>query len=190
MHTPRLRAAALAVLAIVAPPPLHAQSALVLFGHVGRAWPTTALADSGDDLTSAFALGAGAGLQVNGHVAVRASLTRSEPEYRGATVALTQPRVVRTYVGGDLQIGWPADSPLVPYVLFGGGVVRSAPEDASQQGSSDIAGRIGVGINRLGSFGVFFIEAVGMAYKFSGLGFDRLQIDLTVQAGWAVALPF
>jgi len=168
----------------------NAQSALVLFGHVGRTWPTTGLADSTDDLSSAFALGAGVALQVNRHVALRGSFTRTSPTYTGTTVALAPAVITRTYYGGDVQVGWPGDSPTVPYVLFGGGVVRSAPNDTSQRPVSDIAGRVGVGVNRLMGFGVFFVEASGMVYQFSGLGFERLQVDLTVQAGWAIAVPF
>lgn len=168
----------------------NAQSALVLFGHAGRTWPTTALADSGDDLSFSFALGAGAALQVNGHVALRASFTRTTPTYSGSTVSLAPATITRTYIGGDLQVGWPGDTPTVPYLLLGGGVVRSDPKDAAQEATSNIAARIGVGVNRLMGYGVFFVEALGMVHQFSGLGFDRLQIDLTVQAGWAVAVPF
>jgi len=185
-----LIATVLAVLSTGLATTANAQSALVVFGHVGRTWPTTGLADSTDDLSSAFALGAGVALQLNGHVALRGSFTRTTPTYAGTTIALTPAQITRTYFGGDVQVGWPGDSPTVPYLLFGGGVVRSAPKDASQRPVGDIAGRVGVGVNRLMGFGVMFVEAVGMVYQFSGLGFDRLQVDLTVQAGWAVAVPF
>ncbi|MGD2135037.1 MAG: hypothetical protein PVF27_02710 [Gemmatimonadales bacterium] len=167
-----------------------AQSGLIVFGHAGRAWPAVDLSDAGDRLTSAFTYGAGVALQIGGRIALRGSLTRSAPGYRGTTVALADSGMTRTYLGGDLQVGWPGTTSLVPYVVVGGGVMQSDPADGSQGTVTDVAGRLGLGANRLIGVGAVFLEVTATGYKFTGLGFDRLQIDVTLQAGLALAVPF
>lgn len=179
------------VAAVAAPPrAAGAQAGLIVLGHVGRTWPTIDLSDAGDVVTSAFSYGGGVAVQIGGRAALRASLTREAPGYRGSTVAVADSSMVRTYLGGDLQIGWPGTSSFVPYVLVGVGVVRSDPADGSQATVSDLAGRLGIGVNRLVGFGAAFLEVTGTGYQFSGLGVDRFQIDLAARVGLAVAVPF
>jgi len=177
------------LLAAGASRPLSAQDqALVVSLHGGRHFPVVNLTDAGDDLAGAFSFGGGLALQLNPNIAIRAQTTYHRTRYRGTTVAPADSGMAQYVVGGDLQIGWPSTSSWVPYVYFGGGVVATDFDDASQGTSTRLAGRFGVGINRVSRVGAWFFEVDGLLHKYVGFGLSRTQFDVETKLGFALAL--
>lgn len=156
--------------------------------HGGRHFPVVDLTDAGDDLAAAFSFGGGLALQLNPNVAIRAQTTYHRTRYRGATVAPPDSGMAQFAIGGDLQIGWPATSAWVPYIFFGAGAVTTDFDDAAQATSTRLAGRFGIGINRVSSLGAWFLEVDGLLYKFEGFGLGRTQFDIETKLGFALAL--
>lgn len=171
--------------------PVSAQTnALVLFVSGSRVASLVDLSTNGDDFSGAFALGGGVGLQVGGATALRASFTRGSTTYRGPTLGAADPDMRRTYVGADVQAGWPGTSGFVPYVFVGGGAVHTDPSGSAQPAVTSPAARLGLGFNWLSRPGVVFAEAAVWGYRFEGLGFSRAQLDAFITAGLAVPFVF
>lgn len=171
--------------------PLTAQThALVVFGQAGRYAGMANLSGSGDDFAPAFSLGGGLALQVGPTAAIRASFTRVATRFRGTATGFADSSAARTYLGLDFEAGWPGTSNVVPYVLFGGGAAHTRPAETGAAGATQPAAHVGAGFNVIGGPLVFYAEASGWAYKFAGYGYSRLQVDLFVQVGTAIAIPF
>jgi hypothetical protein len=169
--------------------PLPAQDqALVLFVNVGRHAPLANLSDAGDDLSPGFSYGGGLALQFGPSVALRGSLGYHRGRYRGDALAVADSGFARLVWAGDLQVGWPATSSLVPYVYLGGAVVTTDLDDDALTNVTGGGGRLGVGLNRVGGLGAWFFEFGTIIHKFSGNGFDRVQLDLEARVGFALAL--
>lgn len=169
--------------------PLSAQEqALVVSIHGGRQSPLVNLNDVGDDLVSGFSFGGGLALQVNPNVAIRTLATYHRTRYRGTTTAPPDSGVAQYVLGADVQVGWPATSPFVPYIYFGGGAVVSAFDDPAQSTSTRPAGRFGVGLNRVGGLGAWSLEVGGLLYSFHGFELSRTQFDIEARLGFAFAL--
>ncbi len=66
------------------------------------------------------------------------------------------------------------------------------PSEPDIDAVSKPAGRLGTGVNYVpdNSFFVLFAEVSGWMYQFQLLGFDKLQLDMSVTGGLAFALPF
>jgi len=169
--------------------PLSAQSsALILFAHVGRHSPLVNLSDAGDDFAPAFSYGGGLALQVSDRAAIRLGVTRHRTRYRGETASLADSSSTRYVIAADVQIGWPTTSALVPYVFFGGGALTTQFDDPGVSPATNAMGRFGIGLNRVGGLGAWFLEFGTMLYQFNGLGFERLQFDLQARLGFALAV--
>lgn len=169
--------------------PLPAQDqALVLFVSGGRHAPLVDLAEVGDELSPGFAYGGGLALQFGPRVALRASVGRHRGNYRGDAIVVPDSGFVRLVWATDLQFGWPATSALVPYVYVGGAVITTDFDDDALATVTGAGGRVGVGLNRVGGLGAWFLELGTVLHKFSGHGFDRLQLDLEARVGFALAL--
>lgn len=177
----------LALLVAAHPGLLDAQRrALVVFGHAGRYSSLVDLSSGGDDLAPGFAVGVGAAIQLGPRTAIRGAVTRVRSTYRGG--ALADSGLTRMYYGADLQLGWPTVSGFVPYLFLGGAAVATGPDDAAATVATRFGGRAGTGINYVSGFGAVFAEVLGTGYKFSGLGFERFQLDVALHAGLALAL--
>ncbi|HEX9691591.1 MAG TPA: hypothetical protein VGA22_05790 [Gemmatimonadales bacterium] len=173
-----------------ATPGLAQDGALVIHAHGSYFAPLSSLSDTTDDLAPSVAYGGGVGVQLGGRVAIRGDLTIVATRYRGPTATVNPDGIGRLYVFGDLQVGWPGTSNLVPYVLVGAGAVRNAPRDPTQPSTWSPAGRGGVGVNYLSGLGAVFVEVHAVASRFASLGFSKLQLDLAVHTGLAFAIPF
>ncbi len=170
-------------------PPLSAQSnALVLFAHGGRHSPLVNLTDAGDDFAPAFSYGGGLALQLSDRAAIRFGVTRHRTRYRGEAVSLSDSSSTRYVFAADVQIGWPTTSALVPYIFFGGGALTTQSDDPSVSTDTSIMGRFGLGLNRVGGLGAWFLEFGTMLYRFNGLGFEQFQFDLEGRLGFALAV--
>lgn len=179
---------ALTLLCLLSSPALAQDQALVFFAHAGRATSLMALKD-GDEFAPALAIGGGAAIQVSPSAAVRAGFTRVSTAFRGAGTGFTTLGTQRDYLAVDVQTGWPGSS-LVPYLLVGVGGVRTDPAESGAATETHLGGRGGGGFNIVGDRMAFFVEATAWVYAFRAYGFDRTQLDLTVQAGVALAVPF
>jgi len=169
--------------------PLSAQDqALVLSVHGGRHSPVVNLTDTGDDLTPGFSVGGGLALQINPNLAVRTIGTYHRTRYRGTTQAPPDSGAAQYVLGADLQVGWPGTSAFVPYVYFGGGAVVTSFDDSARGTSTRAAGRFGVGLNRVGGLGAWFIEVGGLLYKFDGFELTKMQFDIEARLGFAFAV--
>lgn len=170
--------------------PTAGQGGLVVYGQGGGVWPALNLHADGDDFRPSVSYGAGAALAVSGSVALRASLTRTNTAYRGSTLTLGDDGMRRTYLAGDLQVGFPEASAWVPYLFLGGGIVRTEPADGTLDDVSSPMARLGIGVNRVGGLFIWFAEAVVTGSRFDGFGFERLQADVQGHIGLALGIPF
>lgn len=177
----------------IASTPLRAQShALILFAYGGRLVPVTDLSETGDALSSGTSLGGGIGLQLGERSAVRGSFGIVESDYEGLSHNLSDPRISRTFIAVDLMFGMPTELGLAPYIYFGGGRVSVDPDDPSAERFAKPVGRLGTGVNLVptNSFIAVFVEFGGSLYEFDRLDFEKLQLDLALTGGIALALPF
>jgi opacity protein-like surface antigen len=183
----------LIVLAALAAEAASAQSrALFIYGQGGRDLPLSNLIDTGDKLRAGWMTGAGAGLQLGTNLAFRASLARVENEYEGTELNIVDSTFVRTLVSLDLQAGIPTSIGFVPYFIAGAGWIKVDPDDLSLEEFTKFSGRLGTGIHYVldNSFLVLFAELDTWFYHFDEYGFNRIQYDITVIGGLAVAIPF
>lgn len=184
-----LAIAALTVLAAGAMRPLSAQSkALLISLHGGRHNPLVNLTDDGDDFSAAFSYGGSIGLQLSERVAVRGMVTRHRARYRGEAFSIADSMTTQYSYGIDLQVGWPATSALVPYFYLGGGGYRVEFDDAAVSTSNSFAGRLGLGMNRVGGLGAWFFEIGTVLYEFKSPNFKRIQFELETRLGFALAI--
>ncbi|MFQ6046653.1 MAG: hypothetical protein ACE5PT_09925 [Gemmatimonadales bacterium] len=186
--------AACALVLVAGAPSAHGQTnAIVLFGQGGRTVNLVDLSAGGDDFAPDFTLGGGLALQVGPSTALRASFARITTTYRGTALSFGDKGFTRDYIGGSLQYGWPGTSDLIPYILLGGGVIGTEPRQTGQATVRPAAGHLGMGVNYLGGLGglgVVFAEATAWAYRFKGYGLRRVQVDVLIHMGVAVAIPF
>lgn len=180
----------LCALFVFAAPAAAQTNAIVLFLDGGRTAGLLSLSTDGDQIGGGFALGGGAGIQLGPATALRAGIRHVRTDYAGEALALADQGMGRSYIGAELQTGWPGSGVLVPYVFLGGGLVRTIPDDPAQSVTSNVAGRLGAGVNWLGSPLVLFVEADTWTYRFTGLGFQRIQIDVLARVGLAVPFAF
>ena len=184
---------ALTLLATLLAGATSAQSrALFIYGQGGRDLPLSNLNDTGDKLRAGWMTGAGAGFQLGTNLAFRASFAKVENEYEGTELDIVDSTFVRTLVSLDLQAGIPTAIGFVPYFIAGAGWIKVDPHDLSLEEFTKFAGRLGTGINYVfdNSFMVLFAELDTWFYHFDEYGFNRIQYDITVIGGIAVAIPF
>ena len=169
--------------------PLSAQStALLVSLYGGRHSPLVNLTDNGDDFSAAFSYGASIGVQLGERTALRGAVTRHRARHRGDMFAIADSMTTHYSYGLDLQTGWPATSSLVPYVYIGGGGYRVEFDDPSVTTSSSLSGRFGIGMNRVGGLGAWFLEIGTVLYEFRTSEFSRMQFDLEAKVGFTLAI--
>ncbi len=176
------------LLAIASPVPAAAQSAIVLFVYGTYYTPFSDLSDEGDGIAPRFGLGGGVAFQLTQSFALRASGTVINTQYRGDALAVSDSAVSRLYAFGDMQIGWPGTTNLVPYMILGVGGVRSDFEDQSAETSTSFGVRAGGGVNYLSSMGAFFLETYLTGYKWTTAPFSSTQLDWAIEFGLAIAI--
>ncbi len=181
----------LGLLILISPAWLAGQThALVLLGYGGVLAPTADVAEGGVRLNTTSAVGVGIALQLTRNMAFRGNTTFSKSDVNEAT--LQDRGVKRRFVGGDVQIGFPNTSAVVPYFLFGIGLASLDPDQSGAQTVRKLATRLGTGVNYIpdNSLVTAFAELSGWLYRFDALGFDRYQFDLLLAAGLAYPIPF
>jgi opacity protein-like surface antigen len=196
----RSAAAVLAAGALSAAPALahdywnpQAGRAIQLYTQGGAYSPLADLDDGGQaDFRTGFAVGGGAAYQFNEHVAVRAGIHFARAEARVADPlslaidSIDGKKFNRYLFDADVQLRYPLQSGLTPYVFAGAGGVTVERDVARMRSRfSRLAGKTGVGIGYLlpdRNVGLH-LEAAGWLYQWDRYGFDRTQLDATLNAG-------
>ncbi|UCG85239.1 MAG: outer membrane beta-barrel protein [Gemmatimonadota bacterium] len=172
--------------------PLKAQSgALALFGYGGRDLPLSNLDEEGDHLRADWMAGGGVAVQLSTNFAVRGSFAIVENGWEGTSLEVSDSTFKRTFVSLDLQAGAPLASGFVPYFIAGAGWVKIDPQEAALEQFNKFAARFGTGVNYVidNSFLALILELDTWIYHLGGLGYNRVQYDITIIAGLAVAVP-
>ncbi len=172
--------------------PLEAQSgALALFGYGGRDLPLSNLDEAGDHLRADWLAGGGLAVQLSTNFALRGSFAIIENDWEGTGLELSDSTFKRTFVSFDLQAGAPLASGFVPYFVAGAGLVKIDPRDTGLEHFTKFAGRFGTGVNYVidNSFLALILEFDTWIYQFGRLGYNRIQYDIAIVAGLAIAVP-
>jgi hypothetical protein len=180
-----------ASLVVLSSPGVAQSRALAVFGYGGRDLPLSNLSEEGDHFRADWIAGAGAALQVSTNFAVRGSFSVVKNRWEGTSLELSDSTFKRTFVGFDLQAGAPLVSGFVPYFIAGAGWVKIEPQDPDLQQFTRFAGRLGTGINYVvdNSFLALMLEVDTWLYHFGELGYNRIQYDIVIVAGLAIAVP-
>jgi len=172
--------------------PLEAQSgALALFGYGGRDLPLSNLDEAGDPLRADWLAGGGLAVQLSTNFAFRGSFAIIENRWEGTGLEVSDSTFKRTFVSFDLQAGAPLASGFVPYFVAGAGWVKIDPRDTGLEHFTKFAGRFGTGVNYVidNSFLALILEFDTWIYHFGKLGYNRIQYDIAIVAGLAIAVP-
>jgi len=167
-------------------------NAIVLFGYGGRDLPLSNLNETGDHFRSDWVVGGGVGLQLNTNFALRATYSTVQNAWEGTELELSDSTFRRSFVAFDLQAGFPSASGFVPYFVAGAGWFDIDPNDAGLESDRTFAGRFGAGVNYVfdNTFLAFFLEGDTWVYSLNSLSYRRIQYDIMIVGGLAVAVPF
>jgi len=197
------RSTAVGLLAILLPAVVSAQGpsfetktgpSVIVFANGGGNSPLTNLNQTGTaDLKTGWALGGGAGVQVNQYLAVRGVFDFARSEGSTNSTVFAGQRLNHYFYGGDVQLRYPTSGGFAPYLLAGAGAVTiDNKDDLTSNTTTRFAGKGGVGVeysfprNGLG----LFAQGASYVYKFDRDGFDKTQFDVLWTAGLSYRFPF
>jgi opacity protein-like surface antigen len=188
----------LAASAVLAAAPLLAQErnepGAFLFAKGGGYTHLANLNDTGTaDFKTGLSLGAGGGYLFNENLALRSNFHFIRAEARTPVgIGLNGTKFNRYLYDADLQLRYPTDSGIAPYVFAGGGVINVHQDLASDPPSfTKGAGKVGLGLEyRLPDSNVgLYAEGTGWLYKWDRHGFNKTQFDTTWMGGLAFHFP-
>ena len=132
------------------------------------------------------------GLHLNTNFALRATYSTVQNTWEGTALELADSTFRRSFVAFDLQAGFPSASGFVPYFVAGAGWFDIDPKDTSLESDRTFAGRFGAGINYVfdNTFMAFFLEGDTWVYSLNSLSYRRIQYDIMIVGGLAIAVPF
>jgi hypothetical protein len=199
--------AAAAVICVLAawPAPARAQSdydedrpALVLYAHGGAFSPLAHLDDDNNaEFKSGFVLGGGTAYRLNRFVALRGNFTFARAEARdagpGPLSLVAGIRFNRFVYDGDVQLRYPLQDGVTPYVFVGGGGITVQRDVARNRSAfTKGAGKVGAGLSyQLPDSAVgIYVEGAGWIYKWDRYGFDNVQFDTTLSGGISYRFHF
>jgi hypothetical protein len=179
----------LPTLAVAQAPAASAEDrpALILFANGGGSSPLTNLNESGTaDLKTGWALGGGAGVQVNRYLAVRGVFDFARNKGSAGSTAYAGQRFNHYFYGGDVQLRYPTAGGFAPYLLAGAGAVTiDNKDDPTFDKFTKFAGKAGLGVEYVfPSNGVgVFAQGASYIYKYDRGGFDKTQTDVLWTGG-------
>jgi hypothetical protein len=188
-------AAGAALLVLAAAPQLRAQEdrndgpAIVLYG-AGGGFDSLVHLDAADttNFKTGFSVGGGAAYQFDKYVALRGNFTfaRAEAQSDLGTIAITGTKFNRFLYDADLQLRYPLQGGVAPYVFVGGGVVTVKHDVTPDEPNfTKGAGKFGVGLSYQipkSNVGVY-VEGTTWVYNWDRYGFNRTQFDTTWTGG-------
>jgi hypothetical protein len=144
--------------------------------------PLRDLDDAGTaSFKTGYMVGGSVGYQFTRHVAVRGSFSFARTEADAPLRSFDGSKFNRFFYDADVQLRYPTDGGLSPYVFVGGGGVTVDNAVSFAKG----AGKFGVGLSydfKDSGFGVF-VEGTGWMYDFEDHGFDKTQVDVAWTGG-------
>lgn len=162
-----------------------------LFANGGGFSHLANLNDAGTaDFKTGFAVGAGGGYRVNRNVALRGNFQFARAEARVPFApAINGTKFNRYLYDADVQLRYPTDSGVAPFMFVGGGVInvhQAIPSDPKSFYKG--AGKVGLGLEyRIpDTKASVFAQGTGWMYKWDRLGFNRTQFDTTWTGGFMV----
>jgi Outer membrane protein beta-barrel domain len=166
---------------------------VVFFANGGGSSALTDLNDAGTaSLKTGWTAGGGVGWQLNRYLAVRGVFDFAQAEGEGST-AFTGETLDRYFYGGDVQLRYPTNSGLAPYLLLGAGAITiDNPDNATFDRFTKFAGKGGLGVEYVlpqSNVG-FFAQAASYVYDFDRNGFDKTQADVLWTAGLTYRLAY
>ncbi|MBI4420503.1 MAG: outer membrane beta-barrel protein [Gemmatimonadetes bacterium] len=186
-------------LALALVSPASAQDrAVALFARSGGYNALTNLDDAGsaDFKKVGYTVGGGVGVQVHRYVTLRGDFNYARNPFRQNQVETGQD-VNRFFYDAAVQLHYPTDIGLEPYIFAGGGAVTIHQVGTSGQDKTRATGTAGLGLNytvpasNLG----FFIEGKSWLYSPKDLtgvlaGIDKLQYEVAWAGGISYRFPF
>lgn len=165
---------------------LEAQdTGLSVFVHGGMQSTTTDLDAGGStSLDGGFNLGGGLALDMHPNVALRTEVSFVRSDANGPVLGATT--FDRLFYAADIQLKYPFENGLVPYVFGGAGEARISEKDGDEDSVNSPAVRLGGGVAYAVPGTPFRAFAQGTAwhYKFFGWpGIDQRQWDWSYSAG-------
>jgi hypothetical protein len=189
---------ALGVAAVLATPVAAQDRAVSVFARSGGYNALTDLDDAGtaDFGKVGYNVGGGLAVQLHRFVAVRGDFTYAQNELRSSG-ADTGNKLNRFFYDAAVQLQYPTDVGVTPYVFAGGGAVTFHEVGTSGQDKTKGAGTFGLGLNYTiprTSLGVF-AEGKGWLYDASNLNgslsqFDKTQVEVAWTGGLSYRFPF
>jgi hypothetical protein len=158
----------------------------------------TDLADGGaaDFKTVGYSVGGGLGVELTRYVALRGDFTFARNELR-LDGADSGDELNRYFYELAVQLQYPTEMGLTPYVFAGGGGITVSEAGASGDSDTNGAGTFGLGVGYTipqTGFGLF-IEGRSWLFGADGLNslmepYDRNQYELAWTGGFSYRLPF
>jgi opacity protein-like surface antigen len=137
-------------------------------------------------LKTGWALGGGAGVQVNRYLAVRGVFDFARNKGSAGSTAYAGQRFNHYFYGGDVQLRYPTAGGFAPYLLAGAGAVTiDNKDDPTFDKFTKFAGKAGLGVEYVfPSNGVgVFAQGASYIYKYDRGGFDKTQTDVLWTGG-------
>jgi opacity protein-like surface antigen len=158
-----------------------------VFINGGGASPLTNLNETGTaDLKTGWALGGGAGVQLNQYFAIRGVFDFARNKGSAGSTAYAGQRFNHYFYGADVQLRYPTAGGFAPYILAGAGAVTiDNKDDPTFDKFTKFAGKAGLGVeyvfpgNGLGAFA----QGASYIYKYDRGGFDKTQADVLWTGG-------
>ncbi len=164
-------------------------SGVFVYAQGGGYSPVQDLNDPGTaQFKTGFVAGGGLGYRFNRYVALRGNFNFARTEADARTFVIDGTKFNRFLYDADVQLRYPSDGGLAPYLFAGGGAVTVKQDiDNAPDSFTKGAGKFGVGLSYdfPKSGASVFAEGTGWVYKWDRFGFDKTQVDIAWTAGVA-----
>ena len=167
---------------------------VVVYGTGGGISPVTDLNTAGTaSLKTGWSAGGGIGIQLHRNVAVRGTFDFAQAKGEGIAAGNLLGRKLNHYfIGGDVQLRYPTESGIAPYLFLGAGAVYLNTDLNGYDSFTKFAGKGGLGVEYViprTNVGVF-AQGTSYLYKYDRNGFDKNQVDILWTGGLSYRLPF
>ena len=167
---------------------------VVLYGTGGGVSPVTDLNTAGTaSLKTGWSAGGGIGIQLHRNVALRGTFDFAQAKGQGSAAgSLLGRKLDHYFIGGDLQLRYPSESGIAPYLFLGAGAVYLDSNLSGYDSFTKFAGKGGLGVEYViprTNVGIF-AQGTSYLYRYDRNGFDKNQVDILWSGGLSYRLPF